>query len=241
MKPFLLIQSRPETEASDNEYMAFLEYGNLNQSQLDRIRIEESPLPKFNLTDYSGIIIGGGPFNASDENKSMQQKRVESDMYRLLDDVIEHDFPLLGACYGVGAIVPHQGGKVSKKYKEDVGPTTIELVADDPILKGLPKKFSAFVGHKEGCEKLPPSAKLLAKSEKCPVQMFKIKQNVYATQFHPELDSAGLETRINIYKHHGYFPPETAEELIDIGHSATIAGPMKILSNFINRYKKFSI
>lgn len=71
--------------------------------------------------------------------------------------------------------------------------------------------------------------------------MFKIKQNVYATQFHPELDSAGLETRINIYKHHGYFPPETAEELIDIGHSATIAEPMKILSNFINRYKKFSI
>ena len=194
MKPFLLIQTRPEDETSDNEYQAFLKYGGLQKSQLERFRVESEPLPKIDLEKYSGIIIGGGPFNASDDNKSEQQVRVEKDMHDLLDDVVAKDFPLLGACYGVGTLVPHQHGKVSRKYGEDVGPVEITIIKDDPLLTGLPEKFEAFVGHKEACEILPTSATLLASSKACPVQMFRIKNNIYATQFHPELDGHGLET-----------------------------------------------
>lgn len=238
MKPFLLIQSRPEDETSHNEYEAFLQYGELEQSQLERFRIENKPLPKIDLAKYSGIIIGGGPFNASDDKKSDLQVRVEADMHRLLDDVIEQDFPLLGACYGVGTLVPHQQGKVSRKFGEDVGPVEITIVGEDPVLAGLPKTFEAFVGHKEACEILPSSATLLASSKTCPVQMFRIKNNIYATQFHPELDGHGLETRIQIYKHHGYFPPEEAEKLIKIGHSTEVTEPMKILQNFVKKYAR---
>ena len=240
MKPFLLIQTRPEDETSDNEYQAFLKYGGLQKSQLERFRVESEPLPKIDLEKYSGIIIGGGPFNASDDNKSEQQVRVEKDMHDLLDDVVAKDFPLLGACYGVGTLVPHQHGKVSRKYGEDVGPVEITIIKDDPLLTGLPEKFEAFVGHKEACEILPTSATLLASSKACPVQMFRIKNNIYATQFHPELDGHGLETRIQIYKHHGYFPPEAADELIARGHSAIVTEPMKILQNFIKLYTKLS-
>ena len=32
--------------------------------------------------------------------------------------------------------------------------------------------------------------------------------------FIPEGDAEGFIVRINTYKYHGYFPPETAEELI---------------------------
>lgn len=237
MKSFLLIQTRPEDETSDNEYEAFLQYGELQPAELERIRVEQAPLNDINLDNYSGIIIGGGPFNASDEKKSDLQVRVEADMHRLLDDVIERDFPLLGACYGVGTLVPHQNGTVSRKHGEDVGPVEITVVKDDPLLAGLPEKFEAFVGHKEACEMLPRSATLLASSETCPVQMFRIKQNIYATQFHPELDSNGLETRIRIYKHHGYFPPDEADELIKKGHAANVTEPVKILKNFVKRYK----
>lgn len=238
MKPFLLIQTRPEDETSDNEYEAFLEYSELQTSKLKRVRVEQAPLPDINLDGYSGIIIGGGPFNASDETKSELQVRVEADMHKLLDDVIERDFPLLGACYGVGTLVPHQNGLVSRKYGEDVGPVEIAIIKDDPLLAGLPKKFEAFVGHKEACEILPESATLLASSQTCPVQIFRIKQNIYATQFHPELDSHGLETRIRIYKHHGYFPPDEADALIKMGHAANVTEPVKILKNFITRYAR---
>jgi len=32
-------------------------------------------------------------------------------------------------------------------------------------------------------------------------------------QFHPELDDTALLSRIDAYKHHGYFRPEDAEEV----------------------------
>jgi GMP synthase (glutamine-hydrolysing) len=240
MKPFLLIQSRPEDETSDDEYQAFLKYCELDESQLKRWRIESNSLPDISLKEWSGILVGGGPFNSSDQEhmKSSIQKRVEKEMNQLLDRVIEKDFPFLGACYGVGLIGTHQGGVISDIYSEPVAPLEITLEADDPLFAGITKTFVAFAGHKEACEVLPPSAVLLASSKSCPVHMFKVKQHVYATQFHPELDSNGLETRIRIYKHHGYFKPEEMDTLIAAGHSVTVTEPMKILKNFVRRYHR---
>ena len=58
---------------------------------------------------------------------------------------------------------------------------------------------------------LPPSAVLLASSPTCPVQMFRVGANVYATQFHPELDVDGITTRIHAYADHGYFAADELE------------------------------
>jgi GMP synthase (glutamine-hydrolysing) len=245
MKPFLLLQSRPEDDASDNEYQAFYTFSNLKPNQLHRIRMEATPLPPLKLDDYSGIIVGGGPFNTSDpeDTKSSTQKRVEAALDLLLDEIYDKDIPFLGACYGIGALGTHQGGVIDRTYGEGVGPTTIRLTEaaqTDPLLANLPASFDAFVGHKEACSRLPAHATLLAFSQNCPVQMFKVKNNIYATQFHPELDSHGLETRIKIYKHAGYFPPEEAEKLIATGHAANVTYPVKILENFIKIYHKQS-
>lgn len=236
MKPFILIQSRPEDDASDDEYRAFLRYTGLPESRLQRIRLEQSELPAIGLDQVAGIFVGGGPFNYTDPNKSNTQLRVESEMGDLLSRIIEDDFPFLGACYGIGLIVPQLGGTVSRSYGEPVGAVKIEIVDRDPLLEGLPDHFDAFLGHKEGCEILPAQATLLARSANCPVQMLKVGKNVYATQFHPELDSDGLAVRINIYKDHGYFNPEQADALIDLGYEATVDQPMKILRNFVRLY-----
>ena len=58
---------------------------------------------------------------------------------------------------------------------------------------------------------LPASAELLASSPDCPVQMFRVGANVYATQFHPELDVDGITTRIHAYADHGYFAADELE------------------------------
>lgn len=239
MKPFLLLQSRPEDEAADNEYQAFLKFSELEPSQLERARVQSGDMPAIDLDGYSGIIVGGGPFNISDSDKSPAQRSLESGLMSLLDQVIERDFPFLGACYGIGLLTMHQSGIMSRHFGEDVGPTEISRTADsagEPLLEGLPDKFEAFVGHKEACEMLPPYATLLATSENCPVQMMRIKQNVYATQFHPELDSDGLALRIRIYKDAGYFPADQAEPLIEKGYAADVTLPPQILKNFVGRY-----
>lgn len=117
----------------------------------------------------------------------------------------------------------------------------IELTTEgkrDPLLEGVPDQFRALVGHKEACEHVPAQAVLLATSTTCPVQMFRVGENVYATQFHPEADVAAFKLRINTYKDHGYFPPSQAEELIRAVESEQIIHPHQILANFVKRYRR---
>jgi GMP synthase (glutamine-hydrolysing) len=157
----------------------------------------------------------------------------------LLDRIVPADFPFLGACYGVGTLGTHQGALIDRTFGEPLGGVEIELTEAglaDPVLQGMPRRFTAFTGHKEACTSLPAHAVLLATSAACPVQMFRIRQNLYATQFHPELDVDGLVTRIDIYRHAGYFPPESAEELMESARRFTVTEPTNILKNFVARY-----
>ncbi len=241
MKPFLLLASRAEDAAAEDEYAAYLRYGGLAPEQLHRIRLEAAPLPDLDLAGYAGVIVGGSPFTSSDpaDHKSATQHRVERELAALLDRIVDQDFPFLGACYGVGTLGTHQGAVIDRTFGEPLGGVEIELTEAgiaDPVLRGMPRRFTAFTGHKEACTSLPSHAVLLASSQACPVQMFRIKQNLYATQFHPELDAEGLVTRIDIYRHAGYFPPESAEELMAAARRFTVTEPMTILKNFVARY-----
>ncbi len=106
------------------------------------------------------------------------------------------------------------------------------------MLRGLPGTFDAFGGHKEAISALPGHAVALASSAACPVQAFRIGANVYATQFHPELDADGLCTRIDVYKHAGYFEPGQAGELKALARRSQVTHPPAILRRFAERYAR---
>lgn len=241
--PFLLLATRAEYAAAMGEYRSFLNFTGLAPSKLQRVRVEQAPLPALRLEDYSGIFLGGSPFNSSDPEdvKSPTQHRVERELGELLDRLVDEDFPFFGACYGVGTLGRHQGAVVDRTFGEPIGPVEITVNDDgaaDPLLAGLAPRFNAFAGHKEACSTLPPGAVLLASSGSCPVQMFRVKQNLYATQFHPELDAEGLIERIRIYRHAGYFPPDQADAVIARTRTAMVRWPPQILGNFVRRYAR---
>ena len=241
VRPFLLLSSRAEDLAADEEYAAFLRFTGLAPERLHRIRMEAGPLPELKLADYAGVFLGGGPYNSSDpaDAKSPVQQRVEHELRSLLDEIVDRDFPFFGACYGIGTLGVHQGGVVDDTFAEPVSAVRITLTDEglaDPILDGMPAEFGAFVGHKEACRVLPPDAVLLATSPDCPVQMFRIRANLYATQFHPELDVPGIITRVRVYQHAGYFPPEELDELVARLSLAAVDEPGRMLANFVARY-----
>ena len=244
MRPFLILQLRPETDAADNEFDAFLDKGGFEAADVVRIRLDQDPLPAdFSLTDYSGIIVGGGPGCVSDPNKDKDpvEKRIEDEIMGLMPAVCESDTPFLGCCYGMGILGHHlTPGSVSKEqYGEPVGGVDCTLTKEgrtDPLLKGIPQSFRALVGHKEAVQVLPKGSVHLVASGPAPFQMLKHKNNIYATQFHPEADAQGFETRIHIYKHRGYFPPERADSLIREIHQEDIRFPALILQNFRKIY-----
>jgi GMP synthase (glutamine-hydrolysing) len=241
VKPLLLVSIRADDAAADNEYESFRTLAGLGEGELRRIRLDRRPLGDIDLRDWSGIWVGGGPFNYTDpeEEKSAVQRRVEADLSRLLDAVVGADFPFLGACYGVGALGRHQGAVLDRRYSEPVGAVRITLTAagrHDPVLRELPAEFDAFTGHKEAVSKLPGHAVLLASSARCPVQAFRVGANGYAVQFHPELDAAGMSTRVDVYKHAGYFDPSEADEIKALAWRSEISDPPAILRAFVRRY-----
>jgi GMP synthase (glutamine-hydrolysing) len=245
VKPFLLLATRAEDAAADDEYAAFLTFSGLAERHLRRVRLEQAPLAELvgevRLTDWSGVVLGGSPFNWSDPEaaKSAAQLRVEADLLGLLDHVVVADFPFLGACYGVGSLGCHQGATVDREFGEPVGAVPITLTDEgrrDPVFGALPPTFEAFVGHKEAVRTLPDHAVRLAGSPTCPVQAFRVGQRVYATQFHPELDVAGLCTRIDVYRHAGYFPPDEADELKAAAHAHDVRHPPVVLRGFVERF-----
>ncbi|NOR61344.1 MAG: glutamine amidotransferase [Rhodobacteraceae bacterium] len=244
MTPFLILQLRPEPEAADSEYAAILQKAGLAPAQTQRIRLDVEPLPdSLNLQSYAGIIVGGGPGCVSDapEDKTPTEAKIEAAVLSLMPEVIEQDIPFLGCCYGIGILGHHLARAVNKSnYAEPVGTSHCSLTEAgrvDALTRDLPVHFDAFVGHKEALQTLPEGCAHLISSPTCPFQMIRHKQNIYATQFHPEADAAEFETRINIYKHKGYFPPEEANSLIEMVHASNVHAPELVLKNFVTRYQ----
>lgn len=243
MRPFLILQLRPEDDAADSEFAAFIEKGGIDALRTHRVRVERDPLPEhISLTDYAGIIVGGGPGCVSDEagTKKPMEARAEAAILSIMPQVIAGDVPFMGCCYGISILAHHLGAEVSKhRWSEPVGPVHVNLTDEgrsDPLLKNLPDRFTALVGHKEATQELPEGCTHLVASATCPFQMIRYGENVYATQFHPEADGNVFAERIKVYMHHGYFPPDDAEKLTTDALAADASTPPEILRNFVRRY-----
>lgn len=241
MKPFVFLATRADDVVADDEYAAMLRYTGLGEDQLERVRMERVSLGEVDLARWSGIIVGGSPFNVSDplSKKSAVQQRVEAEMSALLDKVVPADFPFFGACYGIGALVVHQGGVIDRTYGEPAGTVAVSLTdvgRADPVFGQLPETFGAFVGHKEAVAVVPMSAEVLASSPGCPVHALRVGANVYATQYHPELDAVGMCVRVDAYVHEGYFEPAAAEEVKDAARRADVTHAGEALAHFVARH-----
>ena len=241
-KPILILQLRPEDATSDSEYACFLKYGGLRSDDTCRIRIEKHGIPdNLDVDDYSAIIVGGSPFDIStpENMKTTIQKKIEADFNRLLKPVIAQDIPFLGACSGNGLLGHYLGTRISTKYAEAVGCVTLDITEQgkhDPLLSGFPAQIDVLLGHKEAVDTTPEGATLLMTGRDCPVQMFRVGKNVYATQFHPEGDAEEFALRIDTYRNHGYFETHEVDELKKRVSLRPTPYAQKILRRFVERY-----
>ena len=241
-RPFLILQLRPEHAVADDEFRAILRHAGLGVHEVERQRVHVHGPEMVDPTTYAGIIVGGSPFDLSppESAKTEAQRRVEARFMELLEVVVAHDMPFLGACSGNGLLGQFCGTPVTTAFAEPVGGVDVTLTEAgrrDPLLEGCPDTFRVLVGHKEACDQTPAGAVLLASSATCPVQMFRLGQNVYATQFHPEGDAGGFAVRIEAYRHHGYFPAEEAQQLTERIARERTPHAHRILRRFAERYR----
>jgi len=245
LKPFLILQLRPETEAADEEFTAILRRAQLTDADVHRIRLDQVALPgDLDLGGYSGVIVGGGPGCVSDlpEEKTPMEARIEAQVLSLMPRIVAEEVPFLGCCYGIGILGRHVGAPVSKAhFGEDIGAITCTRRPEslgDPLLEGLPEEFPALVGHKEALDALPEAAVHLLEGTRCPIQMLRYRDRIYATQFHPEADGASFALRIRVYREKGYFHPDRAGALTEACADVDTTLSGQILANFTRRFAR---
>jgi GMP synthase-like glutamine amidotransferase len=189
------------------------------------------------LADSAGVIFGGsgdydfdGGRDSDDHVRTMSYELLEK-LRLLFDYIFEHDIPTLGICYGHQMIGAYAGATVindvvQKKSRSHEVAVLVDKNAYS-ICADVPDTFYAHYGHKDSLDRVPEGAVLLMKGgEACKVSALCYKQNIFTTQFHPELTLDDLRLRMEATP--GYLPEGVTIDEAFVSGSASNT----ILKNF---------
>ena len=139
------------------------------------------------------ILIMGGPMSVRDINNE-KYFWLRKETY-FLKRAIENQISIIGVCLGAQLLAHVLGGKIerlkdesNKENKPELGWSEISSIEEKSnekiIIKG-PLKVLHWHGDRII---LPPQAKLLASSNRCREQLFKVGESIYGLQFHVETE-----------------------------------------------------
>jgi GMP synthase (glutamine-hydrolysing) len=119
-----------------------------------------------------------------------------------LAQLVARRTPVLGICYGHQLLAHALGGEAGNHPRgAEVGTVTVtldEAAATDALLRGLPAEFAANVVHWQSALRLPEGAVRLAGNDHEPVQAFRVGENAWGVQFHPEFDADTMRGYIDM-------------------------------------------
>ena len=167
------------------------------------------------LSGVQGVIFGGSGDYDFDGGR-LHDDGVRKKSYELLellrplfDYIFLHDIPTLGICYGHQIIGAYAGACVVHdiQQKKNRSHEVAVLVEKDAyaICANVPDTFYAHYGHKDSLDRVPEGAVLLMNGgDACKVSALCYQQNIFTTQFHPELTLEDLRLRMEATP--GYLP-----------------------------------
>lgn len=179
------------------------------------------------------IILGGlgeGGYEDIEPHKIKNLRDMLDKLSPVIHALKNKSIPTLGICFGHQVLADILGGEVvTDPNMAESGIAKImltEIGKEDPLLASLPDSFHGIVSHKSSVLTAPQGSKILAYSEKCPIQGFRYNSNIYGFQLHPELDIQDYYSRMQLY-------PEYMKHKLDHANTENILAK-NILINFIN-------
>lgn len=233
----LYVCVRPELGAADAEHASFRRA--LGVDVVDRLDLLTERLDPARLARYSGVVVGGSPFNVSDTEKSAVQLRVEADLEQIAHRAIDREIAAFFTCFSIGVVTRMLGGAVTSDTPESASATVITTTdegAADPVFGPSAPSLTVFTAHKESAARLPDGAVLLATNDTCPVQAYRVGSHLYTAQFHPEPTPRDFADRMTFYRTTGYFAPEEFDIVQRQVLSASVTEGAALLRRFATTF-----
>lgn len=137
--------------------------------------------------EHQALVVLGGAYLPDDDERAPWLAGTRALMRQALDRGV----PTFGICLGGQMLAHVAGGRVEKEYGEpEFGSTVLALrpeAAEDPLFSGLPERMTAIENHVDAIVRLPEGAQWLAGSKRCPYQAFRVGEQAWGVQFHPEV------------------------------------------------------
>jgi GMP synthase (glutamine-hydrolysing) len=164
------------------------------------------------LEGYHGLVVLGGPMSVYNDHGF---PHLVTEM-KLIEDAMRRKLPVLGICLGAQLIAKTLGSPVYPNPVKEIGWYDVnpsEHARQDPLLVEFREKEKIFQWHGDTFD-IPHSSVHLASSLTCGNQAFRCETNVYAFQFHLEVDEPMIlrwlkvpENRKEISSLHGDIDP----------------------------------
>ena len=202
-KRILLLQARDLDDPMRPHELACFRERIPNDFELCTFNLTQGPWDLSITDDYRIVMVGGsGRYGATDNEEPWFKPTLE-----LLRQIVDRGKPLFSSCWGHEALAVALGGRVEmdpKGYELGLLPVTLSPEGRaDQLFRTLPDPFVTPIGHQEQVVALPVDGVLLASTERCLIQAYRISgRPVYSTQFHPELSSDRLWERVEAYLPH---------------------------------------
>lgn len=163
--------------------------------ELDYMDTAQGEKLKRSLKDYSLVVVLGGYMGAYEEDLYP----FLSYEFRLIEEALKLDIPLIGICLGSQMLAKVLGAKVYKGEKgKEIGWFEVYKRDDHIYFEEFPQRLNVFQWHGDTFD-LPSGAVRVYSSEKYENQAFVYKRAV-GLQFHIEVDKNMIKDWVKIYK-----------------------------------------
>ena len=159
-------------------------------------RPDSQPAPEPGDVDAALVLGAAINVHQADEHEWLE------DEMAMLARLLDRGVPTLGVCLGAQLLAQAAGGSVRRVVRPEIGWYDVELepeAADDPVIGGLPGRFTSFQWHSYEAVP-PPGSEILARSRES-LQAFRLAgMPAWAIQFHAEVSTADAASWIQQYR-----------------------------------------
>ncbi|OGT60428.1 MAG: GMP synthase [Gammaproteobacteria bacterium RIFCSPHIGHO2_12_FULL_43_28] len=151
------------------------------------------------IIPFDMVVMMGGPQSPL----TIENTPYLNDEIEMLKIALKKNKKIIGVCLGAQLIAEALGAKTERSPNREIGSYSLTLLEDakcDPVFSQYDSTIDVMHWHSD-MPGIPKGAKLIAKSEGCPRQIFRYGDRVYGFQCHFELTKKLVDGMIRHCKH----------------------------------------